>query len=69
MADRPGRIWVRWSKMPVEREQPLARPPMLPVTGTDGKVRSGDYLRRSLGLPDKPPADEDAGVTWTKWPP
>lgn len=43
--------------------------PMPAVTGTDGRERSGDYLRRSLGLPSAPAADEDYGVTWTPWPP
>lgn len=56
-------------QFPAEREEPPAQEPMAPVTGTDGKVREGDYLRRSLGLPPASAVDEDYAVKWTPWPP
>ena len=66
MADRP---WARWVKFPSAREPAPPAKPMEPQTGSDGKTREGDYLRRSLGLPARPADDEDMGVTWTPWPP
>jgi hypothetical protein len=61
-ADLPAGMQV----MPVERGE---RKPGTDMTGTrrsDGVTYS---LRKSLGLPAEPPADDSDGVVWTPWPP
>jgi hypothetical protein len=68
VADRK-RVRLRWLPFPSGREDQPPPEPMPPVTGRDGFMRGGDYIRKSLGLPSAPAADPDYGVTWTPWPP
>jgi hypothetical protein len=54
---------IRQIPFPCERPGPRDR--RMKATRPDGTEYD---IRRSLGLPSVPPADDDQGVRWTAWP-